>query len=163
MITEGGELIKSPHLAKEGSLMQHRTKSMKLPMLRLLIKHMCVERWLPKIARELKCLRENLTLSLKASMAYQQISKTGNISGLNNSSRYSFQVGGFPLSNCWFPKLMYTGIPAVSAAWFDSSLFSRALEFYQNLPLPLRRQNPKCLLGWKNYKIPSFRLHWAQK
>lgn len=64
MITEGGELIKSTHLAKEGFLMQLRTKSTELPLLPLLIKQMCVERWLPKIARELKlkCLRENLTL-----------------------------------------------------------------------------------------------------
>lgn len=44
MITEGGELIKSTHLAKEGFLMQLRTKSTELPLLPLLIKQMCVER-----------------------------------------------------------------------------------------------------------------------
>ena len=44
MIADGSELIKSTRLAKEGILMQHRTKSTTLPMLRLLIKHMCVER-----------------------------------------------------------------------------------------------------------------------
>lgn len=43
MITEGGELIQSIHLAKEGILMQHRTKLTKVPMLQLLIKHMCGE------------------------------------------------------------------------------------------------------------------------
>lgn len=33
----------------------------RLTVLRLPLKQMCVERWLPKIARELKCLQENPT------------------------------------------------------------------------------------------------------
>ena len=44
MITEGGKLIKSVHLTKEEILMLHRTQPTKFALLRLLMKHMCVER-----------------------------------------------------------------------------------------------------------------------
>lgn len=43
LLTEGNKLIESIHSAKEETLMQHRTKSTKLTVPRLLMKHMYAE------------------------------------------------------------------------------------------------------------------------
>lgn len=112
-------------------------------------------RWLPKIARELTCLKKSLPFHWRQACLPANL-KDRKHSGIINSSRYSFHLGGSPSSNCWFPQLSDRGTSAGCSRHQTALCTAQVSSCFQTCPQ--HREGRSQDLG-----ILCYRLYRAQE
>lgn len=94
--------------------------------------YVCVwRRWLPKIARELTCLKKSLPFPWRQACLPANL-KDRKHSGIINSSRYSFHLGG--IIQLLVSTVEWQGDLSWVFASPDSSSHSTGLKLFPNLP-----------------------------